>query len=246
MPPKKQKRYNFSSRKQKFTRERDRSNSPSDEELVTGRERGPYIPPSPPRWQRRSARHTKERPTCLLFGTYREFIYPDHFFCHPCKMYEDLLLSGSLHGLANRNSRHYRCTANHTDCFFPTHLKVPDFANAPVITPQTTENSGAENAEIQEEENTSAFEENTLLEDFRSLQVAFEGCQEMLRSHTESQEQYLSMLKDGIREHLTKEVLSIASYVEELQSTITALKEQINVLQTHLNYYKKRLKLIGQ
>jgi hypothetical protein len=43
---------------------------------------------------------------------------------------------------------------------------VPDFANAPVITPQTTENSGAENAEIQEEENTSAFEENTLLEDF--------------------------------------------------------------------------------
>jgi polyhydroxyalkanoate synthesis regulator phasin len=68
----------------------------------------------------------------------------------------------------------------------------------------------------------------------------------MLRSHTESQEQYLSMLKDGIREHLTKEVLSIASYVEELQSTITALKEQINVLQTHLNYYKKRLKLIGQ
>ncbi len=33
-----------------------------------------------------------------------------------------------------------------------------------------------------------------------------------------------------------KEVLSVASYVEEVQTTSMALKEQINVLQTNLNY----------
>jgi hypothetical protein len=59
--------------------------------------------------------------------TYRETLYPDNFFCHPCKLYEDLISGGSLHGLANRNSHHFKCTAEHTDYLFPTQLKKQSY-----------------------------------------------------------------------------------------------------------------------
>jgi hypothetical protein len=120
--PVRKKRYNFSKRRAKFTRERDRSSSPT-EEHVFRREREPYRPPSPAAAYLRSLRHSKEPPTCLLFGQLREVKNPDHFFCNNCKKYEDCMNSGSIHGNANCASHRFRCTAKHTDYFLPSHMK---------------------------------------------------------------------------------------------------------------------------
>jgi hypothetical protein len=77
--PSRKKRYNFSRRKAKFARERDRSSSPSEDHTPTVVRR-PYVPSSPLVVERRSLRHSKERPTCLIFGQHREVMYLDQFF----------------------------------------------------------------------------------------------------------------------------------------------------------------------
>lgn len=73
------KKYNFSKRRAKFKRERDRSSSPEDD-VVERHVRQAYVPPSPDAADRRMLRRCKDKPTCLLFGAHREMLYPDHFF----------------------------------------------------------------------------------------------------------------------------------------------------------------------
>jgi hypothetical protein len=120
--PSQKKRYNFAKRRAKFTRERDGSCSPIADQVPI-RKCDPYHPPSPDAAYIRSLRRTKEPPTCLLFGPLKGELYPDHFFCSNCKQYENCISTGSFHGNANRDSRHFRCTAKHTDYFLPTHKK---------------------------------------------------------------------------------------------------------------------------
>ncbi len=137
-PCRKKNRYNFSKRKARFTREDRRSDSSiSSEGLPITSQRRVYKPPSPPKAQVRFARRSKEPPTCLLFGTYRETLYPDYFFCHNCKLYEDQLNAGVLHGLSRHNSNRHRCMAKHTDYLFPTQLKKPEYCNKVTTIPCT-------------------------------------------------------------------------------------------------------------
>jgi hypothetical protein len=118
----------------------------------------------------RSLRRSKDSPTCLVFGLLRETLYPDNFFCHPCKQYEDQFTSGSLHGLAKHDSKRHKCKANHFHWCFPTQLKEPDLFDgnigAPVITPLGNDANDLSVAEDTELEVVSAAEESELLLDF--------------------------------------------------------------------------------
>jgi hypothetical protein len=77
--PARKKKYNFSKRKSKFARERQRTPpSPFDEVSVMKRQQ--YIPPSPVATERRSLQRMKECPTWLVFGQLWETLYPNHFF----------------------------------------------------------------------------------------------------------------------------------------------------------------------
>jgi hypothetical protein len=104
-------------KKKLFQREQDRTPVSSPE--VLQRKQRVFIPTtSPPRRLTRAAQ--RQKPSCLVFGPLRETVYNDFFFCHNCKMYEDALSSG-IHKNINRNSRRFRCTANHESHVFPTH-----------------------------------------------------------------------------------------------------------------------------
>jgi hypothetical protein len=69
-------------------------------------------------------RRTLKKPTCSLFGPYQETIYSD-FFCALCKSYDDYVSSGYGRRV-NRDSHRFKCTANHTDFFFPTDRLIDD------------------------------------------------------------------------------------------------------------------------
>jgi hypothetical protein len=60
--------------------------------------------------------------TCLSFGPQRKEMYPEHFFCHGCDLYEDAVAYG-IRNRANRNQRKYRCTGAHNDSSHPTTLR---------------------------------------------------------------------------------------------------------------------------
>jgi hypothetical protein len=64
-------------------------------------------------------RRSGEKPTCLLFGPLREAVYNEFLFCANCTAYEDVLSSGSSTRI-KRDLRRYKCTANHSNYFFPT------------------------------------------------------------------------------------------------------------------------------
>jgi hypothetical protein len=63
--------------------------------------------------------------TCLFFGKSRRVLYPRHFFCQQCNLWErDRAL---VRKSAKRCSKTYRCEATHTSCLFPTtHLKLKE------------------------------------------------------------------------------------------------------------------------
>jgi hypothetical protein len=187
--PVRKKRYNFASRKAKYARERDRSKSPSEERIPNNSGRAPYIPPSPDAAFVRSLRRTKEPPTCILFGPLREALYPDHFFCGNCKKYEDSVKSGSLHGLASRASFCYRCTAKHSDYFLLTHrIKVPNgsddiryITQQPSLSPEVLDHQSCVSSDDDDRFNYGSDDEVLLLDDFRMLQAAFDGVQQLLK-----------------------------------------------------------------
>jgi hypothetical protein len=57
--------------------------------------RAKFIPPSPPRQDIRSLRHSSRRPDCTLFGPFRAMVYTGYFFCQNCQFYKDALTSGT-------------------------------------------------------------------------------------------------------------------------------------------------------
>jgi hypothetical protein len=58
--------------------------------------------------------------------------------------------------------------------------------------------------------------------------------------HLDNQVNYINALKEGLKDELSYMVTAFASYVSELKGTIKQLREWINGLQTHLNYYKEK------
>ncbi len=252
--PDRKKRYNFASRKAKFARERDRSTSPSEERVPSNAGRAPYIPPSPDAAFVRSLRRTKERPSCIMFGPLREVLYPDYFFCGNCRKYEDCLKSGSLHGLASRESFRFRCTANHTDYFLPTQRRkqpkgledIRYITEASSLREEQHINCSVDISDDLDRVDYGSDEE--LLEDFRTLQAAFVGVQQLLEQHdaraAEEKEAFMSGVKNALQERMEAELISVVSYVNELKGTIDSLRGKVNVLQTSLNKYKKRVAML--
>ena len=241
-PNRKKKKYNFSSRKAKFTRERDRSSSPSDDEAVPTRQPRIFQATSPNQKMLRAARRSKEPPTCLIYGPFRETLYPDHFFCHPCKMYEDQLLSGSLHRLASRNSRRYKCIAKHTDYCFPTQLHKQCKINT-VAAAKPSSSDDIESVVLSSSDAVGEgfiLESDELLDDFRTLQEAFYGCQEKIDALQQSHASYVMSLKEEMKVELENEKTKMAQFVNEQNKTIEELKTKIKSLSSHLNYYKKK------
>jgi hypothetical protein len=105
-------------RKKLFVRELDQCSPASSPEVLAKKDH--TFVHQPPLQNRRLTRSiNQQKPTCLVFGPFRETIYSD-FFCRNCKMYEDALMSGN-HNRINRDYHHHCCTANHTSYFFPTH-----------------------------------------------------------------------------------------------------------------------------
>lgn len=261
---KRKKRYNFSKRRARFKREDRRSDSSISSEDVqpTRQNRRIFRPPSPPRSMIRSSRRTKDRPTCLLFGIHREELYPDYFFCSNCKLYEDTINCGAAHGLLKRNSNRYKCMASHADFFFPTQLKYLDLENRAEANrsvrktrqPELRPILDVDDATVEDESNSVVAEvsnEDALLQDFLTLQAAFEGCQEKIRGHAESQEAMLERLRLEHAEHvealklefvncLGSELLAIASYVDELKGTINELNRKMHSLQTQVSFYQRK------
>ncbi len=108
-------------------RELDESSPVSSPEVVVKNIQTAFVPQSlSHRRLTRSAR--RQKPTCLVFGPLQKAIYSDYFFCHNCKMYEDAVSSGEHHRI-DRESRRYRCTANHTDFCFPTNQLLIEQVN---------------------------------------------------------------------------------------------------------------------
>lgn len=174
----------------KFVREQDHSSWPSEEHIPTV-EWQPYVPPLPVIAERRSLRHSQERSACLIFAQYWEIRYPDHLFCDNCKEYTDCINSGAIHGKANQNSCHFRCTAYHTDYFLPYWLlftilfkivqKVCKEINVS-LPPCAVIDSVASSEEVASTSEDELPDDLMLLEDFQTLQVAFDGAQQVLRS----------------------------------------------------------------
>jgi hypothetical protein len=183
-------------------------------------------------------------------------LYPDHFFCGNCKKYEDSVKSGSLHGLASRASVRYRYTAKHTDYFLPTHrIKVPNgsddihyITQQPSLSSEVLDHQSCVSSDDDGRLDYGSDDEVLLLDDFRMLQAAFDGVQQLLKERdthvAEEKQEFISSFKSSIRERLEAELVSVASYVNELKGTIDSLRGKVNVLQTSLNKYKKRVAML--
>ena len=93
-------------RNKTFIRELDQF-SPSPDVKLKKKDRT-FLPNSPPRALIRQVRRTG-KPTCIIFGQFRELLYPDYFFCSPCKLYEnELSAAGNQPSRVQRNSTRYR------------------------------------------------------------------------------------------------------------------------------------------
>ncbi len=82
--------------------------------------------------------------------------------------------------------------------------------------------------------------EDSLLEDFQTLQAAFEGCQELIQAHAKKQQAYLEKireeqvtyietLKAELSDHLKDEFVKIGTYIDDLKTTI-ATRKKISII----------------
>jgi hypothetical protein len=247
--PLRKKKYNFSKRKAKFTRERYRPPPSPEAEVISSRGEHRSAVPTPHRVpERRITRRTKEKPTCLLFGRLREVLYPDHFFCSNCKNYEDCLSSGAIHGKLNRQSTRFRCTAHHTDFFLPTHPRKIQYINEVVqradqsvaVIDESSCGSSEDESDCKVE-----YDDSTILEDFKTLQEAFEGVQRLLlereKNDSESREVFVNHVKSVVQERLAAELVGVQQYIESLKSSISTLRATVNKQATIINRYKRRM-----
>jgi hypothetical protein len=246
--PLRKKKFNFSKRKAKFTRERYRPPPSPEAEVVSSRVERRGVVPSPPRVpEKRITRCTKEKPTCLLFGRLREVLYPDHFFCSNCKNNEHSLSSGAIHEKLNWHSSRFRCTAHHTDFFLPTHprkIQYVDEVVRPAVQSVDVIDESLCGSSEDESDVKVEYDDSTILEDFRTLQEAFEGVQRLLLEReindSERREVFVNHVKSVVQERLATELVGVQQYIESLKGSIVMLRATANKQATIINRYKKR------
>jgi uncharacterized protein (DUF3084 family) len=162
-------------------------------------------------------------------------------------MYDDALMSGN-HDRINRDSRCHRCTANHSNYFFPTHrLKVIQFktssslnvnsekADANVEGMQVDDIHPRINLQSSEAPSTSCEDDDA----FNTLANADYGLEKL---REEGLSELSSKYEAKLNVSSTFRALSarLTSDVKEMKVEIKSLRQQINSLETNLEYYKKK------
>ena len=81
------------------------------------------------------------------------------------------------------------------------------------------------------------------MEDFRTLQLAFDGVQKLLaeqESHiAEEKLEFMNLVRSNMQEKLESELIAVSTYIQGLKGTIQDLRQKVNSLQTTVNKYKK-------
>jgi hypothetical protein len=73
----------------------------------------------------RPRRTGSKKPLCSGYGMNRRKIYPNHFFCSECDLFDR---EYPLNKRISRFSQKYACTADHKCWIFPTDVQVSVFA----------------------------------------------------------------------------------------------------------------------
>ncbi len=181
------------------------------------------------------------------------------FFCSNCKSYEDALLSGTGTKI-KRTSKHFRCTANHTDFMFPTHRIFGDAFDDNVIVSSSPSCNACVVADDMNDsrsgsdDNSGAEEEDGGIPSVADELVSYYGALTCMESAFMDK---LQLKADRFEALLEKELCKTESEVslrfeyemKKLNNLIEAqkvqlgdLKEKNDSLSRHLNYYKKKAK----
>jgi hypothetical protein len=149
-----------------------------------------------------------------------------------------------MHGNANRNSHRFRCTASHKDHFLPSCLKKVQSHGVAISQPPP---AVIESVALSEEvasatSEDESFNDNMLLEDFRTLQLAFDGAQQMLREQVDCQLQeqqaFVNAFKLEFQNQMQLQLVELSSYIQNLKEIIACLRGKVNTLTTSLNKYR--------
>ena len=242
--------------------------TPSPEEVhIPHRQR--FVPPSPNRAQIRALRRSGEKPSCLLFGPFREFVYAGYFICSNCKLYEDAVSSGTA-SRVNRKSKRFKCTANHTDFTFPTHqLFEPDdlpaadsgFNRCRVSSPDCAvgnnrskvshhsdspedgdENGSCDSSNASEVGGDVPFFDDELVAYYGALSCLEAAFMEKLKAQAERFESVLQDTKTEVARRFENEISKLKELIERQKEEYRELKEENNALSRHMNYYKRKAK----
>jgi len=250
-------------KRSRFTRELDQS-SPSPDVKLTKKDRT-FVPNSPPRALIRQVRRTGSSPSCIIFGQIREFLYPDYFFCSPCKLYEnEVSAAGNKPIRVQRNSRRFRCQAKHKEFSFPTHRKFSEcctesttnlirYLNTNKRSDSLETNVEAVTESDSLENNVKVFAERDLLERNEEIFARNDDNDELRASletkNMEMDQLYTDFSSLALALHGSEELFServeevsnrFQAIINDLKNDIVDLKRQLNVAKTHLNYYRNK------
>jgi flagellar biosynthesis chaperone FliJ len=93
------------------------------------------------------------------------------------------------------------------------------------------------------EEEEESNNHDSLMEDFRTLQLAFDGVQKLLAEQesriAEEKLEFMNLVRSNMQEKLESELTAVSTYIQGLKGTIQDLRQKVNSLQTTVNKYKK-------
>ena len=87
------------------------------------------------------------------------------------------------------------------------------------------------------------------MDDFRTLQNAFEGVQQLLLENESERERviaernasFATQVKEVVQATVESEILGVHEYIKMLKNSITTLRAMVNQQATLINRYKKKL-----
>jgi hypothetical protein len=103
-------------------------------------------------------RLTRSQPIrCTHYGPDREALFPLHWFCGPCNIWDSMVSSASV-GQSKRDSRRNECCAKHQNPAFPTQLKA-----GVVVSSQGTQIVVSDSSSSSDDEDEDGDEESVVL-----------------------------------------------------------------------------------
>jgi hypothetical protein len=173
------------------------------------------------------------------------------FFCANCKSYDDYVSSG-YSSRVNRDSRRFKCTANHTDFFFPTDRLIDDNKS------NHSSHGKCSNASCSDRESyvvdSESMEDRSRYDssDDETMPAHVLQAYELLlhRKLKEQEDNFSTIIKqlqDELRSKsdlvndLNAKAASLQDLVSEHTEKIIELTQKNNKLNNNLNYYKKKV-----